>query len=86
MSENNYESLVRIVRARQDAKHGPPEIRYLARRLHIKQCDVLQLCEDLDLNVNIGIQCGNGIGEFDRIGDYTVEDLTVDVQNGGNHE
>ena len=71
--------LVKIVRAQQDTQDGPPSIRSLSRRLRMKQSEVLDMCEDESLNVNIGIQCPNGVGLCDRIGDYTIEDLTVAV-------
>ena len=79
------ERLVRIVQQQQFTEGGPPNVRYLARRLRVSQREVLQLCEDKGLNVNIGIQCGNGHGVFDRIGDYTVEDLSVDDANAEHH-
>jgi hypothetical protein len=41
----------------------------------MKQKDVLQECEGLDLNINVGIGSYGGIYEFDNIGDYTIEDL-----------
>lgn len=77
MNAKKEERLVRIVRREQeDPKKGPPEIRRLARLLGERQRDVLQTCEDLDLCVNVGIAvAGYGSAEFDRIGDYTVEDL-----------
>jgi hypothetical protein len=73
--------LVGIIRREQfDPEKGPPSIRRLARLTRRQQKDVLEECVDADLCVNIGIQCGGVIGVFDRIGDYTVEDLTVDYQ------
>jgi hypothetical protein len=71
--------LVRIVRQRQD---DPISIRELAKRLRVKQRDVLSACEDNDMciNVGIGIQ-GAGYAEHDNIGDYTIEDLNFDVNN-----
>jgi hypothetical protein len=76
--EESLSRLVQIVRSEQFASgSGPPTIRSLAVKLGSKQSDLLLLCEDSELNVNVGIRCGNGIGTFESIGDYTVEDLSV---------
>lgn len=64
--------VVRLVRANQLIT-----IRDLARKLGTSQAKALEQCEEEGLNVNIGIRVGNRIGEHDRIGDYTVEDLSV---------
>lgn len=51
-----------------------PTIRDLSRRYILSQKTILQMVEDSDcLDFNIGIRVGSGIGEFRRIGDYTVE-------------
>ena len=75
-------SLTDIVRDRQD---DPISIRELAKKLRRPQKEVLQECEDEDLNINIGVMttgCGCGIAEFDCIGDFTIEDLSVDIHAG----
>lgn len=77
-------SLVDLVRERQD---DPISIRELARKLRRPQKEVLQECEDEDLNVNIGIMTtgtGCGVGTFDNIGDFTIEDLNVNIHAGEN--
>jgi len=75
-------SLTDIVRERQD---DPISIRELAKKLRMSQKAVLQACEDEDLNINIGFMTTGinpGYGEFDSIGDFTIEDLTVDIHAG----
>jgi len=85
-NERRLDPLVRIVRQRQD---DPISIRDLAKRLRVRQRDVLTECEDQDLciNVAIGIQ-GAGYAEHDNIGDYTVEDLSFNANTKprGDHE
>ncbi len=69
--------LVRVVRQRQnDPNNQLASIRYLSRRMEATQQDVLNACEDAELNINVGVGCGNGIYVEERIGDYTVEDLS----------
>lgn len=54
-------------------------IRELARRCKKRQEEILDICEGEGLNVNIGIRVGSGVAEYSSIGDYTVEDLSVDL-------
>jgi hypothetical protein len=75
-NEDTYTKLIRLVRENQD---DPISIRKLAKKLRMKQSEVLEECYDNDLNVNIGIISGNGYGVFDAIGDYNIEDLTYDI-------
>jgi len=72
--------MVGVIRARQDSPDGPPSVRRLAKTLKVRQSDVIQMCEDRCLCVNVadGIQ-GVGYRSMDRIGDYTVEDLSVSM-------
>lgn len=75
----DYDKLISIVRQRQD---DPISIRELARKMRLRQKDVLQACEDEDLNINIGVMVtgmGCGTAVFDNIGDYTIEDLSFDI-------
>ena len=72
--------LTEIVRSEQDdPEKGPPTIRRLAKLLRTTQKKVHQMCEDNELNINIGLQNSNGYMVHDRIGDYTIEDLTVSL-------
>jgi len=49
-------------------------VRYIARKFRLKQSDVIDMAEDsLILNYNVGIRTHSGIGEYDNIGDYTLE-------------
>jgi len=51
-------------------------IRDLAKKLKMKQRDVLEAAQDLELNVNVGFGVvGGGTYKHERIGDYTLEDL-----------
>ena len=56
--------------------HQEISIRKLAKMFKMRQQKVLDICEDLAFNVNIGIQIGGGIHIFACIGDYTIEDLS----------
>ena len=49
-------------------------VRYVARKFRLKQSDVIDMAEDsLILNYNVGIRTHSGIGEYNNIGDYTLE-------------
>lgn len=55
-------------------------IRELAKKSKLSQKKILQICEDMDLCINVAIGvfgCGSGIYEHDNIGDYSIEDLTA---------
>ncbi len=69
----SLDRLVRLVREYQD-NGDAITIRELARKLRMKQRDVLDDCHDF--NINIGLMCPVGIYEHERIGEYTVEDLS----------
>lgn len=69
--------MLAIVRREQDGEGGPPSVRYLARRLGVRQEVIVELAEDMDLCVNVatGIR---GLGYFEHgRGDYTIEDLNA---------
>ena len=56
--------------------HDAISIANLSRSLGLGERKTLSLCEDMGLNINIGMRCGNGVFRFHRIGEYTVENLS----------
>lgn len=75
--KNKHQHLIQIVRERQD---NPISIRDLAKRLRMHQSNILTECEDQGFCINVadGIS-GFGYAERNNIGDYTVEDLSVNI-------
>ena len=55
--------------------HGDqPTVRQLARRYRVKQQDVVDALEYHDLVcMNVGLGIGNGVHEYESIGDYNFE-------------
>lgn len=73
MLDSGQNKLIGLVRSFQKTK--PISIRLLSVMLDKSQTLVLQDCEDLELNINVGTGCENGIFTHSKIGDYTIEDL-----------
>ena len=78
MDHNEYLKLCERFKAFVEAENSAgklPTFRSLARRYKISQSLVLQIVEDCEMNYNVGIRVGNGIGLYDNQGSYTVEYL-----------
>ena len=71
----NYDKLRELVRNNQMIS-----VRDLSKLMRCSQKATLEACEDLELNINIGMQNGAGYYVFGRKGDYTVEDLSAPAQ------
>lgn len=64
-----------------------PTVAEAAKRFRVRQQDVLDAVEGVDprdvggdyFGYNVGIQCGSGYGEYDRIGEYTLEASVAEV-------
>ena len=54
---------------------GLVTVRALAQEFKVSQKVIRDIVEDSEnkLDLIVGIRCGNGIGEFERQGDYRVE-------------
>jgi hypothetical protein len=77
MNNKKYDKMISLVRERQD---DPISIRELAIKLRVGQKDILEECEAEGLNINIGFMIeGAGHALHDRIGDYSIEDLSYDI-------
>jgi len=53
-----------------------PSIRQVARALRTTQQSVYDAAESQGLCINVGVCCGGGVGEFELMGDYLLEDLS----------
>lgn len=57
-----------------------PTVRDLARRYRVTQDDIMDMVEtDGDLDMAVGMRTYNGVGSFDRPGDYRVEYIGEEV-------
>ncbi len=51
-----------------------PTVKELARRYRVRQCDVVDALEDCEsVCMNVGVEIGNGVWEYESIGDYNFE-------------
>jgi len=76
------EKLIFLIRERQieTTRNGNIElitIQELSKKLRTPQKRILQMCEDNELCVNIGIGNSSGYAEYGTIGEYNIEDLSV---------
>lgn len=53
-------------------------VREAARKFRVRQSKILEIAEDLDYCVNVGLRVGNGIWKHENIGDYELEILNKD--------
>lgn len=74
---NNYEKHQKLIAKVLDAVKNSDSgitVRELARRFHVKQFEILLVCDDCDeLEPAVGIKVGSGYFEFESVGDYIVE-------------
>jgi hypothetical protein len=56
-----------------------PTVREIAKRFKTTQNSIISIAEDSEeLDLIVGMRCGNGMGEFDNKGDYKIEHLYAD--------
>ena len=66
--------LEKIVKQHYQYRDKFPQVRMLSKLMRVRQSEIIELAEDSEvLDVIVGIRSGNGIGEFENIGDYQIE-------------
>lgn len=63
---------------------APYTVRALARRYQLSQRDLVELVEgDPELDLLVGVRCGNGTAAYERLGDCQVEYLQPAAEEDG---